>query len=131
MNEQLLADIDVAIKTNGNGAITGPILNNLLKRIVDASQFPFPAHSSLGGGDLGKLVMNVDGAARVANLTPGVSGSKGIWEVCIPATLVLSQTVEFNLKLSNSIIPSDGEQFTMFGAMPGEDLWVDNLLVLK
>ena len=115
MNEQLLADIDAAIKTNGNGAITGPILNNILKRIVGSNQFSFPPHSSLTTNDKGKLVMNMDGAACVANLTPGIEGSQGIWDISIPAIMVPPQTAEFNIKLSNSIVPTDGEQFTMFG----------------
>ena len=115
MNEQLLTDIDAAIKTNGNGAITGPVLNNLLKRIVNASGSSiggaeFPAHISLTSGDVGKLVMNVDGEARVSTRIPSVLGQTGQWAV-EPAFPMAPEQATITILLPSSYTPNDGDMF--------------------
>lgn len=81
--QSLFNEIDAAITSNGTGAITGPILNTVLKSLTGSlagGYYSYPKDLSLTSADIGKVVMNDgSGTAKVYQLSPAVPEQLGRW----------------------------------------------------
>lgn len=83
--QSLLNEIDAAITSNGTGAITGPVMNTVLKSITGSlagGYYAYPKDESLTTADIGKVVMNDgSGTAKVYQLSPALPEQLGRWVV--------------------------------------------------
>lgn len=79
-----------------------------------APEITFPAHSSLTVADVGKLVMNAGGLARVAQKAPSLPGQAGKWTLSVQ-TPKAPQQAEFSFRFLQGQSIVDGHTFSLFG----------------
>lgn len=83
--QTLIDEINAAITSNGTGAITGPVLNTVLKSLTGSlagGYYAYPKDVSLTTADIGKVVMNDgSGTAKVYQLSPALPEQLGRWVI--------------------------------------------------
>lgn len=113
LQSTILTEINSSIIQNGNGLITGPILNGILgdMNAVPSGYYTFPADPGLNanGNDIGKLVMDGGkGTAVVYKLSPSTTQQSGHW------TLGISNINNLNANNSSITIKWAGNQQITF-----------------
>lgn len=120
--QELEALINAQITDNGTNAITGPILNEILQKLltlVPSQTFSFPKAASVTIGDVGKLMMNVDGEAEIANPSGAIEAVKGEWtfEPTAGATVDTGYLYTELLAINDNFINDDDEIINISGAV--------------
>lgn len=113
--QTLLNEIDAAITSNGTGAITGPVLNTVLKSLTGSlagGYFTFPKDISLTTADIGKVVMNDgSGTAKVYQLSPALPEQLGRWVIHLNDLNEIESWANFNIDSNNGSVHFDKDDW--------------------